>query len=750
MKDFDRMYARWREFGGIRLVREYAKMGVLWVGVKEIVRCILHGKSLKTVYPVVTKRVDERLITRYANPSQSLPSGERLNLDATLSQGIYTADFSQKDNTQDDTPSLRGEEGKVLGPFIWFCWLQGMDEAPELVRICLEDLRRYVEAEVIVIDDKNYGEYVTLPAYITEKYRRGVIPSAMFSDMLRLQLLIQHGGTWIDSTVWTSSRVGEEGSKCWHIWQEIRESELFVYRYFNRQGRVVGMSNWFIHAKAGNKLLSEVRDKLFAYWRDYDCVVEYYMFHIFFDIAANHHREMLQRMPRVNSYPALWLRDHVAQPIDDDKWETLISNVPFHKLNYRKKPYGGTYKKALRQASPFFELLQVAIGRRSSLSRRLTDDEWESVYEQSKRQSVAGIAFAALGRLPKDQLPPGKRIRQWAVRADKIREHSEKVSKECAGVYDFFERNGFDAVILKGQGNYAYYPEWLQGLRSVGDIDVWVRPNGNSLSPVLPRREGALKLQTFETLKHPVRAVIEFCLGKKKGKYVYYHNMDFPILKETPIEVHYRPTWLYNPLRNRSLQCWFKEKDIASFPLYDGYRIPSAEFNVVFQLLHLYKHIFEEGIGMRQLMDYYFVLTSYEAERKSTRNLERDDNGSLNDEMWMISKLRLEGFVGAVMYVMQQVFAMPGEYMLCKQDEKRGAELLDEIIRGGNFGKFDDRYNWKHVTTGSMEYRGVRYAVMRLRHNAIFLASYPSEVLFEPLFRVYHWFWRRLKLWKFQ
>ena len=417
----------------------------------------------------------------------------------------------------------------------------------------------------------------------------------------------------------------------------------------------------------------------------------------------------------------------------------------------------------------FFELIQVAIGNRTSLSSTPTAEEWEEIYEEGKKQSLTGIAFAGVERLFREQMPPGRRIRQWAVKVDKIKERNKEVSEECRQISTFFEKNGFDAVILKGQGNYAYYPDNLQGLRAAGDIDVWVRPKGNETqSEIATKREQAhyendnkdnrYNDDCISPLNHPVRAVIEFCLSVKRGEYVYYHNMDFPVLKDTPVEVHYRPTWLYNPFRNRVLQRWFGQFTVNSlqFTVYDGYCIPSAEFNVVFQLLHLYKHIFEEGIGLRQLLDYYFVVTSYETSPKRLRNAsdaryENESSNPLNYEtIELIRKLGLESFAGAVMYVMQQVFAMPTGKMLYKPDEKRGERLLEEIMKGGNFGKYDERYNWAETTNGSMDYRGASYAVTRLRHNAKFLCDYPSEVLWEPLFRVYHWIWRKFRLWRWE
>ena len=284
----------------------------------------------------------------------------------------------------------------------------------------------------------------------------------------------------------------------------------------------------------------------------------------------------------------------------------------------------------------FFELIQVAMGNRRVLSRIPSVDEWTEIYETAKKQALMGLSFAGVERLSQavgseetqaesghtpseeggGQLPPPRMIRQWAVKADRIRELNARLDEECVKVSRFFEDNGFDAVILKGQANCAYYPERLQGLRTAGDIDVWVAPSESSGGKA----------------DCPVRTVIEFCLSKAKGKYLFYHNMDFPMLKNTVVEVHYRPTWLFCPWRNARLQKWLRAFapaasvregshacGVTTSPrnVFKGFRVEPLEFNVVFQLLHLYKHIFEEGIGLRQLIDYYFVLSAY-AEKVET------------------------------------------------------------------------------------------------------------------------------------
>jgi len=328
MRDLDRLIVRFRQFGGMRLVWEYAKMGVLWVGVKEVIRCAIKGRSFKCVYPVVTKRVDEKLITLYGNGNDN-GNG---NFEPAQHLNSLNHDASAEESNQCEAQLELPPDGVV-----WFCWLQGMENAPELVKACLRSIKRNVTEDVVVLDEKNYGKYVELPEYIVEKYRRGRIPPALFSDLLRLELLIRYGGTWIDSTVLATKPATRGMGDLKPSWKEIRESELFLYRYI-RNGRVYGISNWFIHAKAGNPLLVELRDMLYAYWKDYDCTLEYYIFHLFFGVVAKRYPEVLSKMPKGNSYNALVLEHNLEKRYNEEWWQKLTDNVPFHKLNYRIVP----------------------------------------------------------------------------------------------------------------------------------------------------------------------------------------------------------------------------------------------------------------------------------------------------------------------------------------------------------------------------------------------------------------------------
>lgn len=308
MKDFDRLITRFRQFGGMRLVWQYAKMGVLWIGIKEIVKCALKGRSFKSVYPVITERIDRILVERY--------------------RGI-----NAETKTDDRSSEIRENR-------IWFCWLQGIENAPDMVKVCLESQKRIFGDRVVVLDDKNYRKWIELPDYIDGKYRKGYIPGALFSDILRLELLIKYGGMWVDSTVLVTPIETDKDCDL-QVYKglaidEIEKSDLFIFRYY-KSGKVLGISNWLIHAKVGNRLLMDLRDMLLAYWKDFDCTVEYYIFHIFFGVVAKRYPEMIMRMPKGNSFHAIMLRDRLAMDYNESWWKELTQHVCFHKLNYRQE-----------------------------------------------------------------------------------------------------------------------------------------------------------------------------------------------------------------------------------------------------------------------------------------------------------------------------------------------------------------------------------------------------------------------------
>ena len=154
--------------------------------------------------------------------------------------------------------------------------------------------------------------------------------------------------------------------------------------------------------------------------------------------------------------------------------------------------------------------------------------------------------------------------------------------------------------------------------------------------------------------------------------------------------------------------------------------VPTTAFNVIYQLCHLYHHFFDEGIGMRQMIDYYFVLLN-------TDNTNDTNVAALQHEL---QHLGLWKFAGAVMYVLHEALGLPEDKMICPMDTKRGKLLLSEIMDGGNFGKHFVKYG--HFTQQGM----AKKYFLKIWRNMHFVRYYPAEALSEPVFRTWHFFWR--------
>lgn len=211
---------------------------------------------------------------------------------------------------------------------IWFCWLQGMENAPELVKVCYESLCKNInDREIVVLTNENLSQYVHLPEYIERKHERGIIPDAAFTDMLRLELLCKYGGTWIDATVLCT---GDDGIN------ELLDADLFVFQQIQKGWeRFVGMSSWMMSSVANNSFLMVVRDMLYEYWREKNCVVDYFLIHLFFCMVAERHPEVVEKMPRKGNHIPHYLQRRLAEPYDDQWMEKLKKHTCFHKLTYR-------------------------------------------------------------------------------------------------------------------------------------------------------------------------------------------------------------------------------------------------------------------------------------------------------------------------------------------------------------------------------------------------------------------------------
>lgn len=215
---------------------------------------------------------------------------------------------------------------------VWWCWLQGEDHLPELQKECLESLKRnLIDRKIIIITNDNVYDYIELPEYIKYKYEKGLISHAHFSDLIRLQLLIKYGGTWIDSTTY-----------CTGYDKALFDKPLFVYKnlnyiwYANRcipdQEPIIA-DNWFITSEIANPILVAVRDLLFDYWKNYDYVIDYFIFHLFFTLVVNYKykKEFHQIILRPHIIPHM-LQYELLNDYDEQKYNDIVKTSTMHKL----------------------------------------------------------------------------------------------------------------------------------------------------------------------------------------------------------------------------------------------------------------------------------------------------------------------------------------------------------------------------------------------------------------------------------
>lgn len=354
----------------------------------------------------------------------------------------------------------------------------------------------------------------------------------------------------------------------------------------------------------------------------------------------------------------------------------------------------------------FFELLQVALGNRTSLSSAPTAEEWERLYQMSNEQALTGISFSGIERLPKAQQPPLSLACTWQDDTLNIEKDNLQHHKRAAQLLNHLHRDGFRAMILKGVSNAPNYPESLRNRRTPGDIDVWLWPSAPT--------------------SNPIKETIDYCLKLTPNQFVCYIHVEFPVFSDIPVEAHFRPSFLCNPIYNRRLQRWFDQQRIVLDPVAKGLTDEIQtdgnyyRFNAIFQLLHIYKHLFEEGIGLRQILDYYLLLKKEKFQIVENQEFIR-----------LLNHLGLTQFFNALLWVMHEVFESNDDY---DDIEEQGKFLLSEILQGGNFGQYDKRI--KHGGGATI------HAWEKLKHNLRLFSHYPSEVLWEPVFRIYHFFWR--------
>ena len=443
------------------------------------------------------------------------------------------------------------------------------------------------------------------------------------------------------------------------------------------------------------------------------------------------------------------------------------------------------YNFMLKQQKIFFDFLRFCIGSADEIPSSLKEADWKELYAIAKKQCLVGVLFDGIKKLPAEHVGMEKELLlQWMAESQMLEKANVRLNDAAIQVSEWFRKKGFRTCILKGQGNALMYPNPYS--RTPGDIDIWV--------------EGGDK------------RVISFVRSISPHEKACYHHIEFPSYKGVEVEVHYRPSFLLCFWHNRKLQKYYErvKEEQFSHRVMLGEQgeiaIPMVEFNLIFQLTHIFSHLMNEGIGLRQLVDYYYVLcefykvyqnssnpsvslskgsstfspspsssgsgdvtapsrcseplrskdggpskvspdsagwdrrdaigdmTSATASTDSSATAARSSSTAIDRVQEELKELGLWKFAGGIMYIIQEVFGMPASRLIVPPNEKYGKFVLNEVLEAGNFGKHDARNRFGRSQLG--------HNLQRVYRDIRLVRYFPAEALCEPLFRVWHFFWR--------
>lgn len=391
----------------------------------------------------------------------------------------------------------------------------------------------------------------------------------------------------------------------------------------------------------------------------------------------------------------------------------------------------------------YFLLLRHALGF-STLTKNdeqwLKQTDWTKVLQFAQKQALVGVMFEGIQQLPKHLAPKGPVLLMWIAQAQAVERRSRKLNAATAAVYRRIAEMGADCCILKGQGNALLYPNPLS--RTPGDVDVWLVPKTEI------RKDGTIKRLDNEKAHRKALRHVAAALTSGRGAIGHESLNHIEMTVDgIPVELHPTPAILNSPLHDRRLQHWLLQQSKAQcanrVELPDGggqIAIPTREFNLVYQLQHLYHHHLFEGIGLRQFVDYALLLApsgSHSGAENAQEKLPHEEKlppmGSIEGGFKTLKKQDIYKFAGAVMYVLQEVFGLAESQFIVPVDQKRGQLLLADILQGGNFGYYDDTFAknaWGHN-------------LQRICRDIRLMRYYPAETLAEPFFRLWHWVWRK-------
>lgn len=358
-------------------------------------------------------------------------------------------------------------------------------------------------------------------------------------------------------------------------------------------------------------------------------------------------------------------------------------------------------KMQIEEAS-FFSLIRLGLATEKYTDfPTLTTAQWRRICDMAGKQSMYGILMSGIETLPDEKRPPRDILLRLIKISCDIENKNRLLNNKVKQLVDYYTSKSFTPILLKGQGIATLYP--FPYRRMPGDIDLW--------------------------LPQPRRKVISFMKRDRPKAQAALHHIHYHDSDNIEVEIHTLPAYMFNPLHNfrfcKHISRWSHQSREVALPDTDAtVSVPSDEMNLVFLLLHKYRHMLLGGIGLRQITDYMMLLRSEitDEERQHSINI--------------IHELGLTTFCGAVMYVLCEYLGMESKYLLMHPNTESGRHLIEEIMTGGNFGQYDTR-DKSPYTPGS--FQSFIYDNRKLSRR--FAREYSSEIRWLPLYKIFKKIW---------
>ena len=339
------------------------------------------------------------------------------------------------------------------------------------------------------------------------------------------------------------------------------------------------------------------------------------------------------------------------------------------------------------------DFIRFALDDIKSIPDNCDKIDWQDFFLFCERHGIMGIVFHGLERSNKKI--PSEILYEWIGAVESIKSQNIVTNKRLLAVVKWWKTKGYKSVILKGQANGLMYP--MPELRTPGDIDIWV--NGEK------------------------RGIINEVLKECPDAHYSIHHVNMTVFEDVSVEVHYRPIYLINWFIDRKLQKYINtvlDIQFGNYVQFERTRIGclTDDFNVVYQILHMYAHFFSTRNNFKQFVDYYYLLKK----RLPVENKER--------VVTLLKEFKVLKYARGIMWIMKEVLGLDPELIVVESNEKIGRAILKESMHYGTF------------STNKLV-----YVIQRFVANIRLSLLFPSQVLISPWFLLWHQWWKkRMKL----